>query len=83
MTTELNALVINHATQKPGTSVLDVELIDKFHIAAGGSAFTVERRLSRLMAKLYREKKLNRRRISPGPGNDGTRWVYAYDRYDL
>jgi hypothetical protein len=79
MSVEVEQVVINYVANNPGTSVKDVVLVDVFHAAAGGNAITVEQRLSRTLAQLYKDGKLSRKRVSLGPGYDGTKWVYTYN----
>ena len=83
MSVEIERVVINHVSKNPGSSIKTIALVDVFHKAAGGNVMTVEKRLSRLMASLYREGRLNRKKVPLGIGHDGTPWVYGYDVNDL
>ena len=75
----IDRVVINFVKNNPGSSIKNVELNRVFQSVTTGSPTTVDIRLSRRLASLYKKGKLNRRKIAVGPGYDGTRWVYAYD----
>lgn len=82
MSVEIERVVMNHVANNPGASVKSVALVEEFHAFAGGNVMTVEQRLSRTLARLYRAGKLDRKKFSLGPGYDGTRWVYGYNVSD-
>ena len=71
--------IISFIKENPGSSVKTSALNDIFQNATKGSVINVDRRLSRRLAYLHKKGKINRKKVSIGPGHDGTRWVYAYD----
>ena len=72
-------LVINYVRLHQCASVKSSDLVSNFHKLAGGNPMTVEARLSRCLARMFKNGLLNRKRVQIAPGFDGTRWVYGYD----
>jgi hypothetical protein len=75
--------ILDYIKHNPGASVLSAELNDLFQRCEGiKNPLTFQNRLSRYLAKLYKEGKINRKKVAPGINGEGhVKWVYAYDLF--
>lgn len=74
-------LILTRITERGFVSVKDYDLVERFQKLSGGDVITIELRLSRLLARMYRKKILMRKKIRLDPStHDKAVWCYAYEK---